>query len=603
MGSSDERGACSKKHLEPTGVPGSDKDAVYLTDMTRGQPGSAVTRRFARGAWKAVEYETAEFSGTMLYSIAGLKSPELAFRLDRQGWYAVYLGLHDSHQRYRLRRWPSPLLKVKLSGEEVFQYVQPESFAADDEYAKLGEQYHFQAGALHLIESFWCAADLTGRDLIIAATDATDANIAYIKLVPLSEGEVAQLAGDAGRDDTKRLIGVFDASSLAYKAGVYDQAEMVATQLNAFRDSDFGIVLWGTSCGFDCYYPTRVGDPPRRSVTSLQDPATSPIFPVSDFLLAPDEDGTLRDPLREAVGCGRELGIQIYASVRPEGPIDSPNDEGGGKFYDEHLEYCCTSRQGHRWAYLSLAYPEVRNQWVELLREQVGYGVDGVSFVFVRGFPFVGYDPPVIEAFKQQYDVDPRDLDEKDERWQTHCAGYVTQFLREIRQMLDEEAHQAGRSRLGTAYHVFSDPQESLGLGLDVATWISEGLVDHLLAYPFQWTQDNSTRAKPENVARAYAESVGGSGTRLYAHAWPRVSTASYWLQQAQRIYDAGADGIALFDVDAQLPCTSGWSMVKKLGHRDDLPKWRGSDDRYLRVVPLKSLGGRVVDRFYQTSG
>ena len=591
------------KHLEPTGVPGSDKDAVYLTDMTRCEPGSAITKRFQRGAWKAVEYETAEFGGTMLYSIAGLGSPELTFRLDRQGWYAVYLGLHDSHQGYRLRRWPAPLVKVKLSGEKMFRYVQPESFAAADEYAKLAEQYHFQPGALYLVESFWCAADLTGRDLIVAATDATDANIAYVKLVPLNESEVAQLTADAERDDTKRLVGVFDASSLAYKAGVYEQAELVRSQLNAFRDSDFGVVLWGTSCGFDCYYPTTVGDPPRRTVTSVQDPATSPIFPINDFLLAPNEDGTLPDPLREAVDCGRELGIQIYASVRPEGPLDPPNDEGGGKFYDEHPEYCCASRQGHRLAHLSLAYPEVRNQWVELLREQVGYGVDGVSFVFARGFPFVGYDPPVVEAFQQQYDIDPQDLDEQHQRWQRHCAGYVTEFLREIRQMLDGEAAQSGRSRLGTAYHVFSDPQESLGLGLDVAAWIREGLVDHLLAYPFQWNQDNSRRPKPEDVACAYAEMVGGSATKLYAHAWPRVSTASNWLRQARRIYAAGADGIALWDVDTQLPCTSGWSMVKKLGHRDALKTWRGGDDRYVRVVMLKSLGGRVVDRFYQTSG
>ena len=86
------------------------KVTVYLTDMTRCEPGSAVTKRFARDAWKAVEYETGEFAGTMLYSIAGLGSPELTFRLDRKGWYAVYLGLHDSHQQYQplsAQLWPA----------------------------------------------------------------------------------------------------------------------------------------------------------------------------------------------------------------------------------------------------------------------------------------------------------------------------------------------------------------------------------------------------------------------------------------------------------------------------------------------------------------
>jgi hypothetical protein len=239
-------------------------------------------------------------------------------------------------------------------------------------------------------------------------------------------------------------------------------------------------------------------------------------------------------------------------------------------------------------------YPEVRQKWIDLLREQVRYGADGISFVFARGAPFVGYDKPAVDRFKEQYGLDPVTLDEYDERWLRFSASYVTQFLREIRQMLDEEAKRQGRStRLGTAYHAVRSPEESLKVGLDVKVWIDERLVDYLVVHP----------AQTSRIVEAFAPLTRGTQCLLYADVYPRNMATEVWLQKAITMYDAGADGLALWDTDARPVRISEWAMARKLGHRDELKSWKVEPHRYFRVIPLKSLGGRVIDKYYQTNG
>ena len=610
-------GAASVKQLEPTGVPATDEGAIYLIDLNRCEPAIGLRPRFHQGAWKVINYEAETFKGSMLYSIAGLNSPAVTYRLKLQGWYAIYLGFHDSNQRSRPSGRSTPLLMVKLSDDEVFSYVEPEQSkpslgaAIDGSQQspvlelekKFLERYNSGAKSFYLSEVFWKSADLSGQDLIFRATNIADANISFVKLVPLGAAAVARLKADANRGDTKRLIGVFDASSMTYQAAGFMGPDWIRSQIEAYRASDFGIVLWGTNCGLQSYYPTKVGEPPKRLAVPPDSYGHSSIYPLNEFLLDVRIQGEAMDPLKEAIAHAHKLGLKLYASVRPEGPLDPPNDESAGEFYDRHPEYLCRSREGYPLAHLSLAYPEVRLKWIELLREQVRYGADGINFVFVRGYPFVGYDPPIVTAFQQQYGLDPTKVKESDERWLKLGASFVTQFLREIRKMLDEEARRQGRSRLGTAYHTFGSPTESLQHHLDVRTWIADDLVDQLLVYPYATKGDASDRPDPVKVAGAYVPIIRGSRTQLYVHAWPRVATADAWLKKAIDLYAAGADGIALWDVDSQLSRPGEWAMVRKLGHRDELNTWKGEARRYLRLIPLKSLGGRVMDKYYQTGG
>lgn len=576
--------------MEPTGVPWEDREAVYRTDMRLCEPRTRITREFRRGGWKAIDYETEAFKGTMLYSIPGLGSHALSYPLKLRGWYSIYLGQHDSFQRYRLPGHgasvfaPSPILKAKLSGEEVFTYIVPENphpFGSE----------HKQFSSEELTETFWQAADLTGQDILFEATDISDANISYVKLVPLTPKEVSYLLMDRGRQDTRRLMSVFDASSMR----AWRSRDWILSQLAALRTSDVGIVLWGTSVGFACFYPTKVGEPPQKR-------ATPEIYPGNECLFDIQVRGKPINPLREAIDYGHKLGLQVYASIRLEGPLAPPDDENTGEFYNSHPQYLCRSRQGYPLPHLSLVYPAVRQKWIELLREQIRYGADGANFVFVRGWPFVGYDGPALRRFKREHGVHPRELDEQDERWLRCCALYITQFLRDIRRMLDEEARRLGRAHLGTAYHVPGSPKDSLHLGLDVKTWIDEKLVDFLVVQARHPDSEHPEWAFVKAI-QSFKPLVKNSGCQLYANLFPRTMAAEILLKKALASFNAGADGLALWDTDGRVIRVGEWAMTKKLGHRAELKNWKCDPTRYFRVLPLKSLGGRVFDKFFQTNG
>ena len=79
-----------------------------------------------------------------------------------------------------------------------------------------------------------------------------------------------------------------------------------------------------------------------------------------------------------------------------------------------------------------------------MFREWVDdYEADGVCIVFCRSWPYVLYEQPVLESFQRQNGVDMRDLDPFDERVLAHRATFLTQLLRETRQMLDEVGQKA----------------------------------------------------------------------------------------------------------------------------------------------------------------
>lgn len=43
------------------------------------------------------------------------------------------------------------------------------------------------------------------------------------------------------------------------------------------------------------------------------------------------------------------------------------------------------------------------------------------------------------------------------------------------------------------------------------------------------------------------------------------------------------------------------WAFVKRLGHRDDLTRWKAKGDDYFRKVRLKRLDGFLIGHEYFT--
>ena len=243
---------------------------------------------------------------------------------------------------------------------------------------------------------------------------------------------------------------------------------------------------------------------------------------------------------------------------------------------------------------LSLAYPEVREYWISLMREALDYGLDGLVVYLNRFKPFVLYEEPTVRSFREKYGEDPRELPEDDPRWIAHGADYVTTFLKEIRALLDERP---GRE-LGVV-HYGGPSQYDKGPGwhpihyhCDVERWITEGLVDYL--FPTQYPL--------VELIEKWSELAAGR-VKIHPDLMPASQAGEDFAKQARIYYEAGADGICLRDGERRSPHLTEWAVQCRLGHRDRLEYLERAAPSYYRRVPLKTLNGFATRYSYNNFG
>ena len=115
--------------------------------------------------------------------------------------------------------------------------------------------------ATHIKEAPFKTADLTGRTLQfgkVRGPFAKKAYIAYVKLVPLTDQEVADLQADRARKETRVLQANIDGLSYFW-SNEYQTREQIKELIEPYRDSDVGKVVWAVSYGDLTNYPTKVG--------------------------------------------------------------------------------------------------------------------------------------------------------------------------------------------------------------------------------------------------------------------------------------------------------------------------------------------------------
>ena len=278
--------------------------------------------------------------------------------------------------------------------------------------------------------------------------------------------------------------------------------------------------LWGETMGADIRDVLPDGDfgPPRAGPEVRQ----SDLLQMS--LKAMVDDG--HDVFQLYVDRAREVGLGIYAAFRmndahcnmehrmadarrsarkvnrPDLLIGTPRAGEGG--YAEDF--------GFTWAW-DYAQEEVRQRFLGLFDETLTrYEVDGLELDFCRAPPF--FKPH--QGFKH--------------------VETMTAFMRRARGVVAAHAQRTGRD-LKLMCRVASCFDASLELGLDVQTWVREGLVDIAAI-------SSSGGWRPENdVARAVA-AARTSGTLVY------VGSGGTYPASPQHGYEAGhpavRHGIAL---------------------------------------------------------
>ena len=180
------------------------------------------------------------------------------------------------------------------------------------------------------------------------------------------------------------------------------------------------------------------------------------------------EQGT--DPVAVVVEHGHRAGLEVFLSMRVN-DIHDRNLEGGTQdplispTKRDHPEWLLGEKGPYKTSY-NFALPEVRDYKLALAQETIeNYDLDGLDWDFCRHrylFP---------QGQESQGGLSPVGPGE---------AGLLTELLGQIKEALDQKSAKVGR-RLSFSVRVTGSLDEALAQGMDVRTWLSEGLIDILI--------------------------------------------------------------------------------------------------------------------------
>ncbi|MDE2901480.1 MAG: family 10 glycosylhydrolase [Chloroflexota bacterium] len=576
---------------------------IYRTDLDLCTPASALSPDPRRRAWRTLPYSTDAFNGVMLLAGPETAAPTITYPLNAKGWHAVSIGVHPFWSEGEGRQVE---VQLKLNGPGPFTVL-----------AIPRVPFGNHSEVLH--EMFWDVADLTGRDLVIGQPSAGSLNgnefgtllgqptrIAYVKLVPLTAVEVRAVAADRAHAETRRLFAHQDAHG-PHSAWRLTSADEIRREVEPYRHTDFSRLYWECGSGDLMNYLTAIGRTPTHD--GLED------FPRQSDRVNAESWRVLRDkgidPLQVAAEHAREVGIEFHASYRVAGfyyppPLDHFNH--GNSVYKRRPEWRGYDREGGRTPRFAYTHPEVRAYVISLLREVAQYPVDGVCMLYNRRLPVVEYELQLVDGFSRAHGVDPRTLDRADEAWLRFRSNVLTQFHRELRAAMDEEARTQGRGeRLQISAVVMSSEAENLRLGIDLKAWVDEGLVDTLIPYTSVPNLDSSADAwaDPRSIA-FFVNLARNTQTLIAPNMLPRQVSPEHLRRRASGLYRAGVQNLFFWDCaggSGRANYSDMWSALRRLGHVKEIETWRSEGEPVLAAPRHEMTAFGDWNLRYQTPG
>jgi len=537
------------------------RPVVVISDFSRCRPAELLSDRPALGKWTLVSYETERFSGTLLYAPRDNPAGDLTLELGVSGWYAIYVWLMGGDVDLE-PQFPadfdsvyseSPGPALKLTGDAHFSGL----------FRTLSHDRMMWRG---LEACFWRYDDLTGKSLTIRHQGGT-VYLGALELVPLAPAEVEAVLRDRQDASHKRLI---------VKGDSFDPV-WAETRIEHFRHRDIAAWIVGNE--------------------------------EEDDLFAPNESPNIK----AAINAAHEIGAELYVCDRP-GLWSSyrywPAERA--RFYEQHPEWHCKDRDGTDTHQMSYAVPQVVEYMLRRLRASVRNEPDGCGFFLNRDPGLVLFEQAAMEGFEQAHGVDPRTLDDRDERLLDWRAEIITRFLRRVRQTLDEVARERGCKRFKLLIVCLGTEAANRFFSFDVERWVREGLVDVLCPYPWcdypdRWLAQGFVEVDVPYFARL----VRGTSCKLYpmwlagvwrTHWTPVHVRMNEYFDKAMRDYAAGADGISAWDwVGLQFSFMADRWL--RLGHREELKEWAAADFPLPPKVRFTKYGGLTPDRYPAGTG
>ena len=238
------------------------------------------------------------------------------------------------------------------------------------------------------------------------------------------------------------------------------------------------------------------------------------------------------DPLNVLIERAHDTGMEFFASMRTAHQVD-PKDVDNAfnwQFRIDHPEWCLTGPGKHAFNWV---HPEVRAERFSLIEETVDrYDVDGFEVDWV-------YWP----SFFEEGEVERN-------------AYILTQFMRHARGAADQAAQRRGRP-IALGARVLPTLAGNLAVGLDVPTWVNDGILDFVVPtvyldrqmdadFPFEWLVElaRGTACEVYPALQPKTRGLDISDTRIeepldYHGTLDhyRAGAAAYWSKGADAIY------------------------------------------------------------------
>ena len=556
--------------------PASTSDrAVYLSNLDRCLPASALSRRWKRHTWKVLEYQADNFGGTMLVAVEDSRAPEITYADPPSGWHEIYIGLVR-------KPFEGPKqVQVRLTSDPAFTTLT----------GLPGEKDH----QLNWVdEIFWKAADLTGKSIVlrqVISPQTRHAWVPFIKLIPLSEKKIRILQADRAQKTTRRLFVHTDAHFVNPSGSPAELKKYI----EPLRHSDVARIYWEGGGGDQVLYFSSLGRDFLDEYPQSEEGSEEVFYPRTIDRKWVESWKSYRrlgvDPLRVAAQFCHQAGLEFHASYRVGGFIYPPphDPRPGQSFFQKHPDLVCVSREGIRLPRISYAFPETRRFVISLFREMASaYPLDGVCLLYNRRPPLLFYEAPLVEGYREKFGRDPRQLDPEDPSWLSYRATFLTRFMQELRQEMDRVAEEKKLDRRLRISAVVSRFPENIEHGMDLKAWIQKGLVDTIVGYSSS-VRLNSYVPAWENLddVKPFVDLVRNTDCDLALNMMPRDLTPEAYRRMAYRLYRAGVENFFFWD---------GIGRVRKaarLGHRDEVEAWIQAGEPPVKptAVPLTRMG------------
>ena len=394
------------------------------------------------------------------------------------------------------------------------------------------------------------AADFS--DDQIAVYPAKGAGIHRLRFVPVTEESVEATLSAARRPPTP-LYGVADWCDYFHgppphlSAAVRLGEDQFDVLLGGQRELGISSIAWAIGRSWVEYHSklpntTRFPCVPLDTVPrKYQDIYGGRVFMINQHR-----------PLEHVLGARDRFEMKILPWLAMQRHY-GPGAYGGmfaSQWFREHPEWRRYSKTGKpSGSTVSYYFPEVRKERVDILVEVAEKSPDGLVIGACRQVPMLGYHPKMVAAYQEKTGIDPTNIDATQREqyldWIRWRADFFTEVLRELKQRLapiretrNQPIPVIGRIPSKGLFY-------NLAQGLDVQTWLREGLVDQLYLDPLE---DCDGRGSPHDI-RPYLE----LGRTFKVPVLGGVNGNTFWnysviMRRSLGLLQAGVDGIEFYE-------------------------------------------------------